>query len=292
MYKGDIIPLTPLDLGGDISGSVARLDLLHPVVSGNKLFKLWYYLDRCLHEGWEAVATFGGAYSNHLVATAFACRERGIPCMGIVRGEEPRRWGHTLEDCRDLGMQLQFVSRQEYRARSREALGAGLHPRTLVIPEGGAGELGVMGAGLIWNAIADGTNFSHILMAVGTGTTLRGIDRGLRPGQSAVGIPVMAVRPEERAVFDRSMGCSGSTHIVHGYSFGGYGKHTPELLDFMRSFYRGQGVPTDFVYTGKAAFALMALVKAGYFPEGSRVLFLHTGGLQGNRSLPERLFEC
>ncbi|TDW96509.1 1-aminocyclopropane-1-carboxylate deaminase/D-cysteine desulfhydrase [Dinghuibacter silviterrae] len=289
MYTGDFlrnllqkpIPLAPLDLGGEVSGAVARLDLLHPVVSGNKLFKLWYYLDRYHREGYESVVTFGGAYSNHLVATAFACSEMGIPCMGVVRGEEPRRWGQTLEDCRALGMQLAFVSREEYRALARTEAGAAARG-ALVIPEGGAGALGIRGAGLILKAIAEQHTFSHILMAVGTGTTLQGIDRALLPGQRAVGVPVIAVPPEEQAAFAERLGGVG---LVHGYSLGGYGKHTPGLLDFMRSFYEQQGVPTDFVYTGKAAFALMDLAHNGYFPRGSRVLFLHTGGLQGNRSL-------
>lgn len=263
-----------------VTGAVARLDLLHPVVSGNKLFKLWYYLDRYLREGRDGIMTFGGAYSNHLLATAYACREMGIPCTGIVRGEEPATPGATLEDCRRYGMDLRFVSREKYRVLSRSPDGASC------VPEGGAGALGIMGASLILRCIPDSASYTHILTAAGTGTTLKGIDRALLPGQSALGIPVIAVPPSEQQAFEEALGCSNATRLVHGYAFGGYGRRTPELIAFMRTFHETQGVPTDFVYTAKAAFALMDLVRQGAFPPGSRVLFLHTGGLQGNRSLP------
>jgi 1-aminocyclopropane-1-carboxylate deaminase/D-cysteine desulfhydrase-like pyridoxal-dependent ACC family enzyme len=298
VYTGDFLrnilqnslPVTPLDLGGSVTGAAARLDLLHPIVSGNKLFKLWYYLDRYRSAGGEGITTFGGAYSNHLVATAYACREMGIPCRGIVRGEEPETPGATLEDCRRYGMDLRFVSREEYRLVSRDACAATFVPGgPSYIPEGGAGPLGVMGASLILRCIPDSASFSHILLALGTGTTLQGIDSALLPGQSALGVPVIAVPPPEQQAFADALECSGATRLVHGYAFGGYGRRTPELTAWMRTFFETQGVPTDFVYTAKAAFALMDLVRQGAFPPGSRILFLHTGGLQGNRSLPRDL---
>lgn len=265
------IPITPLDLGGAVSCSIARLDLLHPVVSGNKWFKLTHYLSLGL-----PVVTFGGPYSNHLVATAYACRERGIPCTGIVRGEEPAVLSPTLMDCLAFGMSLRFVSRAAYRS-------AFDFPGCTVIPEGGAGPLGVQGASLI---LSDAPPFSHVVCAVGTGTTLQGLDSVLVDGQSAMGIPVIAVPPADRSAFDASLGLSGASSLVHGYAFGGYARHTPELIRFMNDFYAGCGVPLDFVYTAKAAFALVDLISLGFFPPGSDVLFLHTGGLQGNRSLP------
>jgi len=264
-------PTTPLDLGGDCSCSVARLDLLHPVVSGNKWFKLTYYLSLGL-----PVVTFGGPYSNHLVATAYACREKGIPCTGIVRGEEPAVLSPSLLDCLAYGMTLRFVSRAAYR-------GDFDFPGCTVIPEGGAGPLGVRGASLI---LAGAPPFTHVVCAVGTGTTLLGLDAALSPGQSAIGIPVIAVPSADRSSFDASLGLSVASSLVHGYAFGGYARHTPELIRFMNEFHALYGVPLDFVYTAKAAFALVDLVLSGFFPAGSRVLFLHTGGLQGNRSLP------
>lgn len=264
-------PVTPLDLGGAVACSVARLDLLHPVVSGNKWFKLTHYLSLGL-----PVVTFGGPYSNHLVATAHACRERGIPCTGIVRGEEPAVLSPTLEDCLAFGMSLRFVSRASYRS-------AFDFPGYTVIPEGGAGPLGVQGASLI---LSGAPSFTHVVCAVGTGTTLQGLDIALRPGQFCLGIPVIAVPPSDRSAFDVSLGLSSASSLVHGYVFGGYARHTPELIRFMNDFYGAYGVPLDFVYTAKAAFALFELIRSGYFAPGSHVLFLHTGGLQGNRSLP------
>ena len=251
-----------------MSCSVARLDLLHPVVSGNKWFKLTYYLSSGL-----PVVTFGGPYSNHLVATAYACRERGIACTGIVRGEEPAVLSPTLLDCLAYGMKLEFVPRASYRSL-REFPGA------VVIPEGGAGPLGVRGAALI---LQEAPSFTHVVCAVGTGTTLQGLDSALRPGQQAIGVPVIAVPPADRAAFDASLGLSPASSLLHGFAFGGYGRHTPELLGFMNNWFARFGIPLDFVYTAKAAFALSVLD----FPPGSHVLFLHTGGLQGNRSLPD-----
>jgi 1-aminocyclopropane-1-carboxylate deaminase len=271
-------PITPLDLGGAVACSVARLDLLHPVVSGNKLFKLRYYLS-----SGGPVVTFGGPYSNHLVATAYACFQRGISCIGIVRGEKPADLSPTLSDCLAYGMELRFVSRAEYRIAM-----AGEYPGSVVIPEGGAGPLGVRGTSLI---LRDAPACTHVITAVGTGTTLQGLDAALLPGQQAIGIPVIAVPPASRLSFDGSLGLSASSSLVHGYAFGGYGRHTPELIRFMNEFHARFGIPLDFVYTAKAAFALSKLVVNGYFAPGSRVLFLHTGGLQGNRSLPSSALE-
>jgi 1-aminocyclopropane-1-carboxylate deaminase len=276
------IPIEPLhiDGSGHVECSVARLDLIHPVVGGNKLFKLWYYLEAFRKGGFERILTYGGPYSNHLLATAYVCRELGIPCTGVVRGETPAAPGPTLEDCVAYGMDLRFVSREAYREGAIKERGA------YIIPEGGAGELGIRGAGLIMGAVPGASSYTHILCATGTGTTLQGIDRALLAGQSALGIPVIAVPEAEEASFKDSLGCSDRTRLAFSYAFGGYGRRSGALIAFMRTFYEGLGVPTDFVYTAKAAFALRDLTRQGYFPRGSRVLLLHTGGLQGNRSLP------
>lgn len=288
-----ITPITGWSSTG-VAFAVARLDQIHPALSGNKLFKLWYYLEQYRLGSYKGILTFGGAYSNHLLATAYAARALGIPCVGIVRGETPRVPGPTLEDCARWGMELRYVSREEYRGMTAGAAahGAPAGPGGyLVIPEGGSGETGIRGAALILPKIEDIATFTHIVCAVGTGTTLQGLDRGLLPGQYALGIPVIGVPPAEQGPYLDSLGCSPQTTVHFGYAFGGYGRRTEELIGFMRSFYAMEGVPTDFVYTAKAAFALRDLATQGYFGTGSRVLLLHTGGLQGNRSLPAGLFE-
>lgn len=300
-----LIPVTSLDgmSSPGIQCAVARLDLIHPYLSGNKLFKLWYYLEKYRNAAsaenppensatpFTGIVTFGGAYSNHLLATAYTCHMLGIPCTGIVRGEAPVSPGPTLEDCARYGMKLHYVSRQAYKDPEtvlRDLYAApSAHP--LPIPEGGAGEDGIRGAALICQKIPGIETFTHILCAVGTGTTLSGIDRALLPGQSAIGIPVLRIPEGAQEGFSHSLGCSSRTRLLFGYAFGGYARRDDELTEFMRTFYGTYGVPTDFVYTGKAAFALCDLVKQRYFPSGSRILLIHTGGLQGNRSLPSNI---
>ncbi len=284
------IPVTPLGWGqsADIQSFVARLDLLHPTLSGNKLFKLWFYLQACREQDYTALVTFGGPYSNHLLATAYACSRLGIPCIGIVRGEKPIFPSETLQDCSRLGMSLRFVTRQMYRDPA-SAVATLPDPATyFVIPEGGAGETGIRGAALINSKIAAFGGFSHIVCATGTGTTLRGITRSLDAGQQAIGIPVLAIpaaaQPDFRSSLDEAT-------LFFQYAFGGYAKWTPELITFMNHFFDASDVPTDFVYTAKAAFALHDLIRQNYFPPSSRVLLLHTGGLQGNRSLSPDLLK-
>jgi 1-aminocyclopropane-1-carboxylate deaminase len=283
------IPVTHLNRWASpgVQCAVARLDLIHPCLSGNKLFKLWYYLEKYRTGSFDGLVTFGGAYSNHLLATAYACHMLGIPSTGIVRGEAPASPGPTLEDCARYGMELRYVSRQAYK--DPERIAGELNGCPLIVPEGGAGEQGVRGAALICGSIPGIDTFTHILCAAGTGTTISGIDRALLPGQSAIGIPVLKIPAEDQAGFSRSLGCSNRTRLLFDYSFGGYARWNRELTGFMGTFYADHGVPTDFVYTAKAAYALSDLAKQGYFPSGSRILLIHTGGLQGNRSLPSNI---
>jgi 1-aminocyclopropane-1-carboxylate deaminase len=277
------IQLTPLIkwLAPELSCTVARLDLIHPLLSGNKLFKLWYYLEQFAGGNYEGIATFGGAYSNHLLATAFAGHTLQIPTTGIIRGERPPALSPTLTDCLDYGMRLQFVSRLAYA--QGKAVPSG---NFLLIPEGGAGEPGIAGAALIAGKIPGFHQYSHVVCALGTGTTLQGIDRALNNGQQAIGIPVLAIPDKDQERFQAQLGLSEHSTLVFGYAGGGYGRCNDSLTNFMQDFFGSQGVPTDFVYTAKTALAIKDLAARGYFPPGSRILFLHTGGLQGNRSLP------
>jgi 1-aminocyclopropane-1-carboxylate deaminase/D-cysteine desulfhydrase-like pyridoxal-dependent ACC family enzyme len=187
-------------------------------------------------------------------------------------------------------MDLHFVSRSDYRdpdkalKRYREKLGSP-DGKWLIIPEGGSGHLGVEGASLIYPKIQGIASYTHLVCAVGTGTTLKGIDLALLPGQQALGIPVIAIPPEQRRDFQDTLGCSAQTQYDFDYSFGGYAKDSEDLKAFMASFLETQHVPLDFVYTARAAYALSDLIAKGYFPDGSRVLLLHTGGMQGNRSV-------
>ena len=274
-------------LPADIQAAMLRLDQLHPVVSGNKWFKLQYNLQAA--EG-RPVVTFGGAYSNHLVATAAACREKGIAAIGVVRGERPAVPGHTLQQAAELGMRLVFVSREDYRmlAQGQAAdiqLITGVHD-ACIIPEGGHNALGAKGCEEILPLAGD-ARFTHVICATGTGTTLAGLINSATT-QQVTGISVL------KGAFSLNNSTAELVHpgnhttwqILHDFHEGGYAKTSERLIGCMNDFYRETGIPTDRVYTGKMVLAVRLLLAENFFPPGSRLLLIHSGGLQGNDSLP------
>jgi 1-aminocyclopropane-1-carboxylate deaminase len=280
-----------LFLQKQVTVTVLRLDKLHPVVSGNKLFKLHYFLEEALATGQKAILTFGGAYSNHLVATAYACRYAGLNSIGIVRGERPPQLSHTLQQCIGYGMQLKFISREEYAMKDDEDLTQTLLDQfgdCMIIPEGGYHPLGAKGAGLIMD-LAAGGNFTHVCTAIGTATTLAGLLAKAEKYQQIVGIPVLKGMTDIPGRVDFLTGDPGKNDqltILDNYHFGGYAKKTPELIQFMNDCWNKYELPLDFVYTAKMFYAVMETLQRDHFPPQSRILCLHTGGLQGNESLP------
>jgi 1-aminocyclopropane-1-carboxylate deaminase/D-cysteine desulfhydrase-like pyridoxal-dependent ACC family enzyme len=256
----------------DIHVDILRLDLLHPVVSGNKWFKLKYHLQTAALSASRTIITFGGAWSNHLLATAYAANQAGLRAIGIVRGQRPSVLSATLVDAMRYGMTLEFISRQQY-AKKESALFHECYPQAYIVPEGGGGPPGIAGSEEILRTI-DSIGYSHVLCAIGTGTMFDGLVRSAHPGQMVIGVPVLkGVEPQ------------GS--LWTGYHFGGYARHPPELLNFMNEFYRETGVPSDIVYTGKLFFALRDGIMKDRIPPSSRLLVIHSGGLQGNRSLAD-----
>jgi 1-aminocyclopropane-1-carboxylate deaminase/D-cysteine desulfhydrase-like pyridoxal-dependent ACC family enzyme len=277
------IPL-PEGASNNITADVLRLDLLHPVISGNKWFKLKNYLRQAKQSAANPVITFGGPWSNHLIATAFATREAGFDAVGIVRGEKPPVLSSTLSTAIRYGMKLEFISRNDYAGKTspdflnRLSL---LYPGAYIIPEGGAGPLGILGSEDILRMI-DASSYTHIVCAIGTGTMFRGLISGSLPGQIVVGVPVLKgvdppsiLTPE---LFHRA-------RLLEGYHFGGYARHPSELIEFMNEFYRETAIPSDIVYTAKLFYALRDSIRREYFPDSSRILVIHSGGLQGNGSL-------
>ena len=270
---------------------VLRLDKLHPIVSGNKWFKLEGHLRQVLISPGSAVITFGGAWSNHIVATAYAAQQLGLQSIGIIRGERPDQLSVTLEDAITYGMTLNFISRTEYSRKDQPAFLHQLtakYPGAYIIPEGGGGEAGILGCGEILRHI-DSKSYTHILCAIGTGTTFLGILRASMPGQEVVGIPVLKgiyslkdIDGDEYLTTERS----ARGRIIPDYHFGGYARHPQQLLDFMNRFYHETGIPSDIVYTGKLFYALEDSIGRDLYPSHSRILVIHSGGLQGNRSLP------
>lgn len=275
-----------------IAVDVLRLDLIHPVVSGNKWFKLKYYLQQAVDEGKKGIITFGGAWSNHLVATAWAGREKGLSTFGIIRGEAPRKPSPTLQEVQDYGMQLRFVSRAEYREERimAESLQQEF-PDHLVIPQGGQGDHGVAGAAEMLNMVPL-AGYTHIACAVGTGTMMAGLVTACLPHQKVIGISSLRANAPEHnsfAPFIERYAAGKQYELFFDYDFGGYAKYSPSLILFMNGFYERHGIPTDFVYTAKLFFAIHDLVGKSLFSPGNRLLVIHSGGLQGNRSIAGNL---
>jgi 1-aminocyclopropane-1-carboxylate deaminase len=268
---------------------VLRLDLVHPVISGNKWFKLKAYVEEAKVRN-KVLVTFGGAFSNHIVATAAAAKKEGLRSIGIIRGERAPVLSHTLMQAKEYGMELHFTSRKDYKNKIVPEAIRHLYPTDdlYMIPEGGYGEKGVEGAKdiLLKNSTSD---YTHIISAAGTGTTLAGLIAAAMPHQTLLGISVFknnqSLEKEIRHLlpFEKQQ----QFELLHDYHFGGYAKQHKELIRFMNAVYERSGIPTDFVYTAKAFYAAFDLLKNQFFSSDDNVLLIHTGGLQGNLSLPK-----
>lgn len=274
----------------NISVSILRLDTIHPIVSGNKIFKLHYFLEEAINSNHQLIITFGGAYSNHLAATAFACKQAGIKCIGIVRGEKSKTLSHILLFCIEQNMQLEFINRDLYKRTNEEKFLTSLKSKYgdhTLIPEGGFSQKGVNGAKLICDYF-NFKNFSHVCCTIGTATTFAGLINGSDNETEIIGFNILKNLNDinERLKF-LGTGQSKKYTVIHDYHFGGYAKKDTQLISFINSFYNDNKIPLDFVYTGKMMFGVYDLIEKNYFHEGSNILCIHTGGLQGNRSLPE-----
>ncbi|MBW0177474.1 pyridoxal-phosphate dependent enzyme [Sediminibacterium sp.] len=279
-----IQPLPSLSDKG-IQTDILRLDLVHPVISGNKWFKLKYYIEEARNQGTSCLAGFGGAYSNHIVALAYAAQINGFRSRGFIRGDENTPLSSTLLEAKGYGMELIFIDRNTYR--NKEAITHQYHqPGYYWIPEGGYGILGAKGAADILS-VTDCSAYSHIICATGTGTMMSGLLLSAQPHQKIIGISVLknhiSIVDEIKALIGQPVGTN--FECVHGYDFGGYAKHPEPLLTFMRGLWQQDQLPTDIVYTAKLCYAVKDLIAKHFFPENSKLLLIHSGGLQGNRSL-------
>ena len=276
--------ISPSWLPDTIRASMLRLDLLHPEVSGNKWFKLRYNLEAAFAQGKTRILTFGGAYSNHIAATAAACRLAGIACTGVIRGERPAVLSHTLLDASLRGMELRFISREAYRLKNETDWNI-LYPDAYVVPEGGNNALGAKGCEEILSLVHDPyPSFTHIACAVGTGTTLAGLINSAALQQEIRGYVVLKGAAYLEQEIQSLLHPAPLPHwqLFHEHHGGGYAKVTPALTEFIRQFYEETQIPLDIVYTGKLLMGFRQDVLEGIYPAGSNVLLIHTGGLQGN----------
>lgn len=278
---------------GEIRLFVKREDLNHPFISGNKWWKLKYNLEEAKKLGHSRLLTFGGAFSNHIYATAAAANELGFESIGIIRGEETLPLNHTLSFAKTLGMTLNFVSRETYRKKTEQKFIDDLHSRLgdfYLIPEGGSNQLAVRGCAEFGKQLIGELDFDYVCLPVGTGATMAGIIAGVGNSKKVIGFS--ALKGGDFLVADVKANLKAYTaidfsnwEIMTDFHFGGYAKTTSQLLDFKKSFEMKYDFPLDHIYTAKMMAGIFDLIERGFFEKGSTILVIHTGGLQGNQSV-------
>ncbi len=267
----------------DISLTIKREDLIHPFVSGNKFRKLKYNLLQAKDENRTTLLTFGGAFSNHIAAVAYAGKEQGFKTIGIIRGDElldKIEENPTLKFAQENGMQFEFVSREEYRLKSEASFIEKLAVKFgdfYLVPEGGTNELAVKGCEEILTN--EDSVFNYVCCAVGTGGTISGLINSSLQNQKVLGFPALKgdFLNDEIRIFAKK----DNWNLISDYHFGGYGKINLELIEFINAFFEKTKVPLDPIYTGKMVFGVIDLIGKNYFPAHSKILLIHTGGLQG-----------
>jgi len=267
---------------------VKREDLNHPFVSGNKWWKLKYNLEQAVTQGHQTLLTFGGAYSNHIYSTAAAAQELGLKSIGVIRGEETLPLNSTLSFVREVGMQLHYISREEYKKKNEEDFIKSLREKFgdfYLIPEGGTNEFALKGCAEFGESLLHETDFDYLCLPVGTGGTIAGIICGLKGQKEVIGFSSLkgSFLKDEVAQLVSNYSNTNYTNwrIEEAYHFGGYAKLTEELINFIKDFEKKNAIPLDQIYTAKMFYGVFDLIAQNYFKEGSTILLLHTGGLQG-----------
>lgn len=273
----------PLHLPDGISLFIKREDLIHPFISGNKFRKLKYNLVQAKAENQSVLLTFGGAFSNHIAAVAYAGKEHGFETIGVIRGDELRDKildNPTLSFAQECGMRFEFVTREAYRHKTEAAFIAQLQAQFgsfYLVPEGGTNNFAVKGCEEILTDLD--ADFDFVCSAVGTGGTISGLINSALPHQKVLGFPALKGDFLQNEI--RKFVTSKNWELLTDYHFGGYGKITDELIDWINKFYLQTKIPIDPVYTGKMAFGVVDLIHRNFFPPKSKILMIHTGGLQG-----------
>ena len=266
-----------------------RLDVLHPIVSGNKFYKLRFYIESAIENGASTVASFGGAYSNHIVALAFTAKEAGLKSIGYIRTNEDEPMTPSLEEAKSYGMELVYLGRLDFQSKKKYILqSSDTKTSCYFIDEGGYGTIGAKGAATILTE-QDTTHYDYIVCAVGTGTMLAGCINAASPNQKIIGITVLknkdSIEAEINALLLIQNINSKPYTLLHQFHQGGYAKTNPMMLDFMNRLWDTEKIPTDIVYTSKLLFGVEQLIQENYFEKDASILVIHSGGLQGNRSL-------
>ena len=276
-----------------------RDDQIHPEISGNKWRKLKFNIEKFRQGGYNKILTFGGAFSNHIAASAAVSKDLKIPFIGIIRGDElTADSNETLAKARENGMELVFTTREEYKLRDEKYFHEELrrrHGNVLIVPEGGSNYYGLLGC----TEIVKELTFSpdYIIVPAGTGTTASGILSALNEtklivvsalkGGEFLNDSIAGLLQEAGWIKDDVKDQISQLQLLTDYHFGGYAKYTEELIRFIKEFQRLHRIKLDQVYTGKMMFALYDQIRSGKIKSGSKVVAIHTGGLQGTNSIPE-----
>ena len=272
---------------------IKREDKIHPLISGNKYRKLKYNIQEAQKLGHGTLLTFGGAYSNHIAAVAAAGNELRFNTVGIIRGEElidKINENTTLQLAKSKGMQFKFVSRSAYREKERDSFINKLKEEFAdfyLVPEGGTNQLAVKGCEEILKA--EDANFDYICCAVGTGGTISGLINASKKHQKILGFPVL--KGDFLSTNISKFVTKNNWELITDYHFGGYAKVNKELIDFINSFNQEYDIPLDPVYTGKLMFGVIKMIEANYFKKNTKILVIHTGGLQGISGMNKRLID-
>lgn len=280
-----VIELKPEAMNG-VRLLIKREDLNHPFVSGNKWWKLKYNLEQAQREGHNTLLTFGGAYSNHLYATAAAAHELGMKSIGIVRGERTEPVNHTLSFAESRGMKLHFISREAYRKKNDQQFIQSIRNQfgdVYIIPEGGTNEFAVRGCAEFAKSLEQEVDFDYLCLPIGTGGTMAGMIEGLSSDKKVIGFSSLKGGDFLKAEIQSLISVTRfNWHVNTDYHFGGYGKITDELLAFMEDMKMNHQLPLDQVYTAKMMMGVFDLIHQNYFEHDTTILVLHSGGLQGN----------
>ncbi|MBB3123833.1 1-aminocyclopropane-1-carboxylate deaminase [Mesoflavibacter sabulilitoris] len=280
-----------LDDKKNIELSIKREDLIHPFVSGNKYRKLKYNVLQAREENKTTLLTFGGAFSNHIAAVASAGKAEGFNTIGIIRGEELKDkvdTNPTLSFAKSCGMTFNFISRKDYRHKSNPNFISNLKDRFgdfYLIPEGGTNNLAIKGCQEILNE--KDSKFDYICCAVGTGGTVSGIINASKSNQKVLGFSSLKGDFLNKDI--SKFATSTNWELITDYHFGGYGKINDSLITFINKFKSENKIPLDPIYTGKMMFGIFDLIKKGYFKPNSKILAIHTGGLQGIEGMNAKL---
>lgn len=262
-----------------------RLDLVHPIVSGNKWYKLSGYIKEAQIANASHLASFGGPYSNHIVALAYAGKEFGFHTIGYIRTNKDEPITPSLEEALSYGMQLEFLGRTKFQEKKASLLREENTSKTYFIDEGGYGKLGAIGFASIAEEV-DLNSYDYIMAAVGTGTMLAGLISISQTHQEIIGIPVLKNEGTIASEINKILPCEQKPFtLLHQFHQGGYAKTTIEQINCMNQFWEQTNIATDIVYTGKLVTAFETLLRDQYFEKGKKILLIHSGGLQGNRSV-------